>query len=124
MHPAQATPETDRLLDEVARGSRFSVPALWLLEVANALLTLERQRKLQPAERTEALELLRALAPVIDDDGARHAFGRVSGIAAEHGVSVYDATNLELALRESLPLVTKDVALRAAARRAGAPTSL
>lgn len=124
MHPAQATPETDRLLDEVARGSRFSVPALWLVEVANALLTLERQRKLQPAERTEALELLRALAPVIDDDGARHAFGRVSEIAAEHGVSVYEATYLELALRESLPLVTKDVALRAAARRAGAPTSL
>lgn len=124
MHPAQATPETDRLLDAVASGSRFSVPALWLLELANALLVLERRRKLQPAERTEALELLRALAPMVDDDGSRHAFGRVSEIAAEHGLTVYDATYLELALREGLPLVTKDVGLRAAARRAGALTSV
>jgi predicted nucleic acid-binding protein len=107
----------------VARGHRFCVPTLWLLEVANALLALERRRKLQRPERTEALELLRALGPVLDEDGARQAFGRVSELAAEHDLSVYDATYLELALRESLPLVTKDAGLRAAARRAGVPAN-
>ncbi len=43
---------------------------------------------------------------------------------AQHGLTVYDATYRELASREGLPLVTKDVGLRAAARRAGAPTSV
>lgn len=33
---------------------------------------------------------------------------------------VYDATYLELALRERLPLATKDAALRTAAAKAGA----
>jgi predicted nucleic acid-binding protein len=121
VHPAQATRETDRLLDEVAGGVRFAVPALWLLEVANALLVLERRRKLKADERAEALETLLTLGPAIDDDGARHAFGRVSDLAREHDLSVYDATYLELALREKLPLVTKDHGLRAAARRATVP---
>ncbi|MBY0275370.1 type II toxin-antitoxin system VapC family toxin [Candidatus Binatia bacterium] len=121
VHPAQATRDTDRLLDEVARDARFAVPALWMLEVVNALLVLERRRKLRSDERAEALETLLALGPAVDEDGARSAFGRVSDLAVEHGLSVYDATYLELSLREKLPLVTKDVGLRAAARRAAVP---
>lgn len=121
VHPAQATRETDRLLDEVAGGARFAVPALWLLEVANALLVLERRRKLEAEERSEALETLLALGPTIDDDGARNASGRVSDLAREHDLSVYDATYLELSLRTKLPLVTRDDRLRAAARRADVP---
>ena len=47
-------------------------------------------------------------------------FGRVLELAREHGLTVYDAYYLELALRERAALATLDDDLRAAARRAGA----
>jgi predicted nucleic acid-binding protein len=120
VHPAQATEQTESLLSEVEDGMRFAVPALWFLEVANALLVLERRRKLRSEERVDALEVLRALEPIVDDRGHDLAFTKVSGLAAKHGVSVYDACYLELALRERIPLATKDDSLRATARKAGA----
>ena len=40
-------------------------------------------------------------------------------LARTHGLSVYDASYLELALREALPLATLDAQLTAAARAAG-----
>ncbi len=44
-HPAQATHATDLLLEEVGHGTRIVVPPLWLTEVGNALLVLERRKK-------------------------------------------------------------------------------
>jgi predicted nucleic acid-binding protein len=92
VHPSQATTETDDLLDAIGDGARFVVPALWLVEVANALLVLERRRKIRQAERLDALATLGALAPVIDEEGYRLAFGRVSKIAAAHDLTIYDAS--------------------------------
>ena len=43
VHPAQATPQTDAMLDAVAEGAVLEVPALWPLEVANALTVLVRR---------------------------------------------------------------------------------
>ena len=40
-------------------------------------------------------------------------------LAREHGLSVYDASYLDLALREDLPLATLDRRLAEAARRCG-----
>lgn len=120
VHPAQATEETELLLDEIQDGASFLVPALWLLEVANALLVLERRKKIHSQERAEALETLRALEPLVDLEGYRLAFTKVSELATRHGLSVYDAIYVELALRERVPLATRDASLRATARRAGA----
>ena len=49
------------------------------------------------------------------------AFTRVTELAEKHGLSVYDATYLELALRERVPLATNDASLRQAATKAGVP---
>ena len=51
VHPAQATPHTASMLDAIADGATVEVPALWPLEVANALTVLQRRRKLTPDER-------------------------------------------------------------------------
>ena len=118
IHPAQATKETESLLDEIAEGARFTVPALWFFEVANALLVLERRRKIRPDERVAALGTLHALAPIVDEEGHRLAFGEISELAARHHLSVHDATYAELALREKLPLATKDDSLRAVVSKA------
>jgi hypothetical protein len=46
VHPAQATAETEAMLVAIADGATLEVPALWPLGVANALIVLERRRKL------------------------------------------------------------------------------
>jgi predicted nucleic acid-binding protein len=55
----------------------------------------------------------------VDDEAGRAAFGRVSALADEQGLSVYDAVYLETALRRGLPLGFRDRALVAAATRRG-----
>ncbi|MEI6356595.1 MAG: type II toxin-antitoxin system VapC family toxin, partial [Verrucomicrobiota bacterium] len=99
--------------------TRVLVPALWAVEVADALLVLERRKKLRPDERIEALATLQALNASVDEDGHRFVFTKVSELAVVHGLSAYDASYLELALRERLPLATKDEVLRQAASKAG-----
>ena len=113
---SQASVATDELLDRVAAGTPLVVPTLWPFEVANSLLVLLRRKKLLAAERDRAIAALARLPLVVDDDGPRLALGRISELAAEHGLSVYDAAYLELAVRRKLPLASRDEALRKAAQ--------
>ena len=119
VYPGQATPETDHLLDEVAAGAAVVVPALWFLEVANVLLIAQRRHRLTAIQRKAALQQLTALHFTVDEEGARHAFGKTSELAEKHGLTIYDAAYLEVALRRSLPLASRDEALRSATRRCG-----
>ena len=119
VHPAQATAETDAMLDAIGDGSTLEVPSLWPLEVCNALLVLVRRRKLLEAERQAALGWVRGLRVRIDHEGAALALTRLSELAAAHQLSVYDAVYLELAQRRKLPLGCKDGPLRKAANAAG-----
>jgi predicted nucleic acid-binding protein len=119
VHPAQATEQTNTLLQELKGDVHLVVPALWFQEMANALLVLERRKRINANERREALSTLQALGAKPDLEGALLAFGRISELAEVHGLSVYDATYLELALREQVPLGTKDEALQAAAKQHG-----
>lgn len=119
VHPAQATSQTAAMLDAIADGATLEVPALWPVEVANALIVLVRRRKLTDAERQVALGWLRGLRVRIDADMASLAFSRLSALAAAHQLSVYDAAYLELAERRALVLGCKDGPLRNAARAVG-----
>jgi predicted nucleic acid-binding protein len=119
VHPAQATPRTEAMLEAIAGGATVEAPALWPLEVANALLVLVRRRKLSESERQTALGWLRGLRVRIDHESASLAMSRLSELAAVHGLSVYDAAYLELAQRRHLALGCQDGPLRKAARRAG-----
>jgi predicted nucleic acid-binding protein len=119
IHAAQATAETTALLDAVGNGAVLEVPALWPVEVANALTVLMRRKKLTRQERDIGLGWLSGLALRVDHEMATLAFSRLSELAATFDLSVYDAAYLELALRRKLILGCKDGPLRAAARRAG-----
>ena len=119
IHPAQATPKTDSLLNEVANGVKIIVPGLWFLEMANGLLILQRRGRLAAAQRRIALETLAALPLTPDEPSTQTAFAATSELAEKHGLTVYDATYLELAIRRKLPLATRDEPLLAAARRCG-----
>jgi predicted nucleic acid-binding protein len=119
VHPAQATPVTAATLDAIAEGASLEVPALWPLEVANALTILVRRRKLTEDDRKTALRWLRGLSLKFDHESASLAFSTLSDLATAHQLTVYDAAYLELAHRRELPLACKDGALRKAARRVG-----
>lgn len=57
-----------------------------------------------------------SLFPIkIDLDSEHQAWGEPVALAERHGLTVYDAAYLELALRRELPLATLDRELRAAA---------
>jgi predicted nucleic acid-binding protein len=115
----QATPETDKLLNNVGAGATVIVPAFWYLEMANVLLIAQRRHRLTAVQRKAALEKLTAMQFTMDEEGTRHAFGNTSGLAEKYGLTIYDAIYLELALRRSLPLATRDEALKTAAKRCG-----
>ena len=119
VHPAQATKQTAAMLDALAEGLAIEVPALWSLEVANALTMLVRRRKLLENERLAALGWFRGLPVRVDHEMAALAFSRLSELASTYRLSVYDAAYLELAQRRHLVLGCKDGLLQNAARQAG-----
>jgi predicted nucleic acid-binding protein len=119
VHPAQASDETAAMLEAVADGAALEVPALWSMEVANALLVLMRRGKLEDEERRTGLGWLQGLPLRIDHEAASLALSRLSALADTWELSIYDAVYLELAQRKKLALACKDAGLRKAAKRAG-----
>ena len=119
VHPAQATSETAAMLDAIEAGAVLEVPALWPLEVANALTILVRRRKLTDDDRQLGLGWLRGLPVRVDHEMASLAFSRLSELAFAYRLSVYDAAYLELAERRTLALACKDGPLRKAAKQRG-----
>jgi predicted nucleic acid-binding protein len=112
------------LLDEVAAGKPFVVPALWMFEVANALLVLMRRKKIHLQQAARARGALSRLHPFIDDEGPRLALHRIWELADGFTLSIYDAVYLELAQRKGLPLASRDAALRRAAEKCAVPLLL
>ncbi len=100
------------------------VPSLWTIEIANALVVGERRHRLSPADISHFLELINGLAIETDPETASRALGDTRSLALIHGLSVYDATYLELAMRSGLPLATLDERLKKAAQQAGAKVFL
>jgi predicted nucleic acid-binding protein len=119
---SQSSDATDHLLDDVASGTPFIVPVLWTFEVANSLLALVRRKRIDSEECSKARHFLSRLAPIIDDEGARLALGDITELAQKHGLTAYDAAYLELAIRRSLPLASRDAGLNKAAKRSGVQT--
>jgi predicted nucleic acid-binding protein len=107
------------LLNEVAAGATVIVPALWFLEMSNVLLMAQRRHRLTAAQRKAAMEKLTAMQLTVDEEGTRNAFGKTSELAEKYGLTIYDATYLELASRRSLPLASRDETLRNAAKQCG-----
>ena len=95
------------------------VPPVWLLEVANGLLMAERRGRVSAEDRATILGDLAALPIESSDLTVEQALGPVLDLARAHNLSAYDASYLELAMRESVPLATEDDDLHAAAVRVG-----
>jgi predicted nucleic acid-binding protein len=98
---------------------RVVVPAIWALEVGNVIARAEHRKLLSEAQSEAFLAMLAGLGAEEDLAGGDTALGDTLQLARRYGLSVYDASYLELALRRGLPLATLDGDLRKAASRAG-----
>lgn len=114
----ETAPYADRVL-ELLRADVALTPAIWPLEVANATRTAERRGRLASAELARFVELLSGLPISVDDSALARAMGSVLDAARAYGLTSYDASYLELAMREGVPLATQDARLVEAATRAG-----
>ena len=114
----EATAAADRVLERLG-AEAASVPAIWHLEIANALALSERRRRITPARSAEFITLLETLEIVVDEETATRALGRVLDLAREERLTAYDAAYLELAMRLGVPLASKDGDLCDAAERLG-----
>lgn len=114
----EITPESDQLLACLEEGGIW-VPALFLWEVANVLLMAERRGRMSPAERVEALQLVESLGLEIDQADPAVVWHDGLQLAAQTGLTSYDAAYLELAMRLGAPLASRDRALQECCRSMG-----
>lgn len=94
-------------------------PSIWPLEVANVLARGELQGLLTEARSAEFSGLLERMAIQVEVDTPAHALGSILQLARRFNLSSYDASYLDLALRNGIPLATLDKGLiRAAGKTA------
>ena len=114
----ERTAFTDSLLDAMNR-VEYWAPTVWRLEIPNALLAAERKRRIDRSRRLEALEQASRLRIQIDRE--LPDMQRISALAERRALSTYDASYLELAMRQGFGLITLDKALAHAAQAEGVP---
>ena len=115
----EATKFTESVLDLLSAGAEAVVPAIWPVEVANALLIAERRNRILLAQVTALLQRIAALPIAVLPIDSFRAFDHILPVARQQSLSGYDAAYLDLALRQGLPLATLDEQLRRAAKTTG-----
>jgi predicted nucleic acid-binding protein len=116
--PDEASDYADDVLVAL-EGRSILVPSVWGLEVTNAVLVVERRKRLRQPEILRFSTLLDSLSPIQDAQSVGELLSSVLPVARDYGLSAYDAAYLELSMRHSAPLATLDANLRKAARKAG-----
>jgi predicted nucleic acid-binding protein len=101
------------------RQSGAVVPVHWYSEVANSMMYAVKRGRISAEYRDEAAELIGAFDIDYDPVSMTACFSETTQLALRHGLTVYDAAYLELALRANLPLASLDAALVRAARAEG-----
>ncbi len=115
IHEDERTPQVVAIARQSVK-SGVVVRSLWASEIANAMLMALRRKRMTQAGLDEALATLRRLRLSFDHTPHDLVWRQMLPLAMKHGLTVYDATYLELAIRKQLPLATLDESLAAAAR--------
>jgi len=113
-------PYAETVRQRIRAGSKPVVPALWQLEIANALALVGRRKVLGADEVEESVDYFRAFATTVAEiDSNCLSVREAFRVSREVGLTAYDAVYFDLAQREGLPLATLDKALREGAARGG-----
>lgn len=110
----EANPYGEAILNLVVEHGALA-PFHWRAETANGLLMGIRRKRISEHYRDNAISHLGELGITHDYDGHEHVWFSSSSIAAQHGLTIYDAIYVELATRRGFFLATLDRKLRQAA---------
>jgi len=116
--PDEQSPYADQVLQEL-EGRSVLVPAIWALEIANGLLVGERRKRLTQGEVVRFIDLLEIVPVQEVSVSISTQIAGVLPVAREYGLSAYDASYLDVAIRHGADLATADDMLEKAARKAG-----
>ncbi|MGH8010964.1 MAG: type II toxin-antitoxin system VapC family toxin, partial [Candidatus Binataceae bacterium] len=94
---------TEAMLGRFAAGDEALASSIWPLEIANALVVAERRGLLKPAHSAAFVEELGQLPIRVNESSTGRAFAQVLEVARRYRLTAYDATYLDLAMREALP---------------------
>ena len=108
----ETTPYTEGVLSAVSGQMDATVPRLWAYEIRNSVLRGVQRKRIMQADADSFLQSLPDLCISLTDPVS---YDSLFALAIRHGLTVYDAAYLDLAIRESLPLATLDNALIRAA---------
>jgi predicted nucleic acid-binding protein len=100
-------------------GTEALVPGIWTLESANVLVKAQTKSLVSEARCAAFVGLLQEMAIVVDPHTADHALSDTLQLARRFKLSSYDASYLELAMREGLAPATLDGDLRSAMLQTG-----
>lgn len=92
-------------------------PAIYPVEVANALRSALRRKSIDIAKRDAALSAFARL--VAQDTGLQPSLAEIVAISDRHDITPYDASYVALAKSRGLILATTDAAMARAARAEG-----
>jgi predicted nucleic acid-binding protein len=109
-----------RIQQLLLQGDRAIVPYLWRSEVANGFVMAQRRGILNVVRTAQALtELDLLVGQFIDSANHDLPIQRIVSTAQHFALTAYDATYLDTAREQNLPLATLDRKLAEAAGQAG-----
>jgi predicted nucleic acid-binding protein len=115
--PDEASDVADNAYALMRRGTLIlHAPELWLWECGNIVANSVKRRRLSIADALlawSAVDSIRSRIGLIPPEPAQAA--SALSLALEHGLSLYDAAYLRLAISLQIPLLTADRALARAA---------
>lgn len=95
------------------------VPSIWPLEINNVLWVAVRSKKITDLQAKRFKYILKNMAIEIDFKASDLMNDVIFELSSSYNISCYDASYLELAIRENLSLATLDKTLAKAAVKAG-----
>ncbi len=110
----EANNYADAVLNRLSMATAH-VPSIWPLEVLNVLLTAERRKRISQADSARYLTLLGQLPIIVEYEPPQNIMTILMSLGRENNLTSYDASYLDLAMRNGYPIATLDKKLIEAA---------
>ncbi len=95
------------------------VPAIWPVEITNALLVGERRKRIRQPDVRRFVELLKGLDATVETLSVADSISNIFPLAQDCQLSAYDAAYLDVAVRHEATIATLDADLQRAANAMG-----
>jgi predicted nucleic acid-binding protein len=105
----------DSILDSLENHEALA-PAIWPLEIGNVVLVAERRKRLTESDSIRFLNLISELPITVQQETPDRMLKEIFALARECNLSSYDASYLDLAMRNGIPIATQDNGLKKAAK--------